>query len=363
LLCVAVIDYQAALMTIAITGTGRYLPGRPYSNHDLARIMDTNDEWIVQRTGIRTRHYCPEGVGVSDLALPAAQAALEAAGRSAEDVDYVLFNSMTPDHVFPGSAPLLAHKLGCAGAPALDLRTQCAAMIYSFQVANSLVTSGAARCVLVVGAEAHAGFMPWRDWDILDGTRNERPLPPDWERATRHRGLAVLFGDGAGAFVVEATDRRNAGLLALDLHSDGRFASKLHIRAGFRTRPFISQRTVDLDEWIPTMEGREVFRHAVELLPRSIRAVCNRAQVGLEQIDWFIAHQANQRINDAVRTRLGVPAEKVPSNIDRYGNTSAATIPILMDEMRRDGRLKEGQLVCLLALGAGLHWGSALLRL
>jgi 3-oxoacyl-[acyl-carrier-protein] synthase III len=346
---------------IRIVGTGRHLPGRPYTNHDLARVMDTDDAWIRKRTGIVTRHYCPEGQGVSDLALPAAEAALKSAGRSPEDVDYVLFNTMTPDHVFPGSGPLLAARLGCVGVPALDIRTQCAAMIYSLELANALVSTGSARTVLVVGAEAHAGFMPWRDWDVLEGTKSERPPEADWRRATEHRGLAILFGDGAGAFLIERSEG-GAGLLALDLHSDGRYANKLHIRAGFRTRPFISQTTVDEDLMIPAMEGRDVFRHAVEKLPRSVHTVCAKAKVKLEQIDWFIAHQANQRINDAVRERLGVPAEKVPSNIERYGNTSAATIPILLDEMRQDGRLKADQLVCFLALGAGLHWGSAILR-
>ncbi len=349
------------MLPFAIRGTGRHLPGRPYTNHDLARVMDTSHDWILQRTGIEQRHYCPEGVGVSDLALPAARAALEAAGRTAQDVDYVLFNTMTPDHVFPGSGPLLANKLGCGHVPALDLRTQCAAMIYSVQVAGSLLASGAASCILVVGAEAHAGFMPWRDWDVLDGA-SRRPSDEDWDRATAHRALAIIFGDGAGAFVVERSTERDRGLLAVDLHSDGSQSGKLLISAGFKTRPFISQKTVDTDTWIPTMEGREVFKYAVTALPRSIHTVCERAGVQLEQIDWFIAHQANQRINDAVRDRLGVTAAKVPSNIARYGNTSAATIPILLDEMRRDGRLREGQLVCLLALGAGIHWGSALLR-
>lgn len=345
-----------------ITGSGRYLPGRPYTNDDLARVMETSDDWIMQRTGISQRHYCPEGVGVSELALPAARKALESAGRAPEELDYILFNTMTPDHVFPGSGPLLGAALGCPGVPALDIRTQCAAMIYSFQLAGSLIASGAARRILIVGAEAHAGFMPWRDWDILDGA-DRRPSEADWERATRHRGLAILFGDGAGALVLEASERKGAGLLSLDVHSDGRHARKLYIPAGFRTRPFVSQRTVDEDLMIPTMEGRDVFRTAVSRLPDSVRRACSQAQVKLENVDWFIAHQANQRINDAVRERLGVPAEKVPSNIARYGNTSAATIPILMDEMLRDGRLQTGQTVCMLALGAGLHWGAAVLRL
>jgi 3-oxoacyl-[acyl-carrier-protein] synthase-3 len=269
---------------------------------------------------------------------------------------------MTADHMFPGSAPMLATQLGCGPIPALDIRTQCAAMIYSLQLADSLLKSGGARSILIVGAEAHAGFMPWRDWDILEGGTERRPSDEDWQRATAHRALAVIFGDGAGALLVEKSPREGSGLLAQDLHSDGRHLEKLYIPAGFRTRPFISQTTVDEDLWIPRMEGRDVFRQAVTLLPRSVRHVCAQAKVGLDQIDWFVAHQANQRINDAVRERLGVPAEKVPSNIAHYGNTSAATIPILLDEMRRDGRLKEGQLVCFLALGAGLHWGSILWR-
>jgi 3-oxoacyl-[acyl-carrier-protein] synthase III len=347
---------------LSIIGSGRHLPGRPYTNDDLSRVMDTSDEWIQKRTGIRQRHYCPDGQGVSDLALPAARQALEAAGRAAEDIDYVLFNTMTPDHMFPGSAPLLAEKLGCAGVPALDLRTQCAAMLYSFQVADALLTSGAARTLLIVGAEAHAGFMPWRDWDILEGSTDRKPSVENWERATRHRSLAIIFGDGAGALVVQRSDRPGEGLLAVDLHADGRHAGSLHIPAGFRSRPFISQATVDEDLWIPRMQGRELFRQAVTLLPRSVERSCAAAKLRLDQIDWFIAHQANDRINAAVRERLGVPADKVPSNIARYGNTSTATIPILMDEMRRDGRLRPGQLVCFLALGTGIHWGSAILR-
>src|SRR6188474_910406 len=160
---------------LSITGSGRYLPGRPYTNHDLARVMDTSDEWIRQRTGIVQRHFCPNGVGVADLALPAAQQALEQAGRKPEEVDYILFNTMTPDYLFPGSGALLANKLGCTRAPALDLRVQCAAMIFSLQIANSLIASGSANNVLIVGAEAHAGMMPWRDWEILEGTSSSKP--------------------------------------------------------------------------------------------------------------------------------------------------------------------------------------------
>ncbi|HTM45687.1 MAG TPA: 3-oxoacyl-[acyl-carrier-protein] synthase III C-terminal domain-containing protein [Polyangiaceae bacterium] len=324
--------------------------------------MDTNDEWIVQRTGISQRHFAPDGVGASDLALPAARLALEAAGKQVSDVDYILFNTMTPDHIFPGSGALLGAKLGCPGVPALDLRAQCAAMVFSFQVADGLLKSGAARCILLIGAEAHAGFMPWVDWDILEKDTGRKPAPADYERATRHRGLAIIFGDGAGALVLESGAPLGAGVLAVDIHSDGRYTDELCLRPGFRRRPYLSQADVGSEDLIPHMNGREVFKHAVNNLPQSARAVCAKAGVALSDVDWFVAHQANDRINGLVQARLEVPAEKVPSNIAKYGNTSAATIPILLDEMRRDGRLKPGQLVCFLALGAGLHWGSVLVR-
>jgi 3-oxoacyl-[acyl-carrier-protein] synthase III len=347
---------------LRIVGSGRYLPGRPYTNSDLARVMDTSDEWIQQRTGIQQRHYCPEGLGVSDLAIEASRLAIESAGMKAEDIDYILFNTMTPDHLFPGSGPLLGAKLGIPGVPALDLRAQCAAMIFSFQVAESLLLSGAAKRILIVGAEAHAGFMPWDDWDILEGTTDRKPSPAAFERATSHRSLAIIFGDGAGALVVEKAEDPGVGILSCDVHSDGSLTDELLIPMGFRTRPYVTHQHVDADRMIPHMDGREVFKQAVSKLPTSIRAACSRAGVGLGDLDWFLGHQANDRINNLVRERLDINKERMPSNIALYGNTSTATIPILVDEMRRDGRLQQNQLVCMFALGAGLHWGSAILR-
>jgi 3-oxoacyl-[acyl-carrier-protein] synthase III len=351
-------------MGISIIGTGHYVPGRPYTNFDLARLMDTTDEWVVQRTGIVQRHYCPEGMGASDLALPAAQRALAAAGRKPSDVDYIIFNTMTPDHFFPGSGALLGAKLGCPGAPALDVRQQCAAQIFSLQVARGLLESGAAKCVLIAAAEAHAGFMPWSgsDWDILEGTTDRKPSVEDWDRATRHRGFAVIFGDGGGAFVVERSEDPKTDILSIDLKTDGRYVDQLVFPIGFRTRPFVSDQVLAKEMHLPTMAGKDVFKHAVTKLPASILSACERANVSLGDIDWFIAHQANARINEAVRDRLKIDPAKVPSNIERYGNTSTATIPILMDEMVQDGRLKKGQLLCVFALGAGLHWGSMILR-
>jgi 3-oxoacyl-[acyl-carrier-protein] synthase-3 len=344
-----------------IIGTGHYAPGRPVSNDALGRVMDTSDEWIFKRSGIKQRHYAPEGVGASDLALEASRRALEAARVRPEEIDYVVFATMTPDYVFPGPGALLAHKLGLSGVPALDIRQQCAAMLFGLQIVDGLIQSRAARTILFVGAEAHAGFMPWEDWSALDEPGHDVG-PEAKARANKHRALAVLFGDGAGALVLRATER-DAGLRGMKLHTDGGAAKLLYVEGGgFRTRPYWKHTDFDDQKYIPTMDGRELFKFAVTRLPESARALCAETKTPIDKIDIFLAHQANSRINDYVRDQLGVPPDKLPSNIDRFGNTSAATIPILMDEQVRAGRLKRGDLCMLLALGAGVHWGCALLR-
>jgi 3-oxoacyl-[acyl-carrier-protein] synthase-3 len=349
---------------ITIVGSGRYVPEEPVTNHALARVMETSHEWIQQRTGIEQRHFAPEGVGASDLAVPAAQKAIQAAGLSPEEIDYIIFNTMTPDYVFPGSGTLLGAKLGIPGVPALDLRQQCAAMPFSFQVADGLVATGAARHVLVVGAEAHAGFMPWRTWEVLGGEEQARAQDDEFAFATEHRGLSILFGDGAGALVMAKSPDPRGGLLGAQVHSDGRLHDALRMDAGgFRRRPFLSKEMLERNEHVPYMNGRDLFKSAVQKLPQVVRELCAKHGVSLEQVDWFLAHQANDRINQAVKEALKLPDHKVPSNIARYGNTSGATIPILVDELLRDGQLKRGQLVCFLALGAGLNWGSALMRI
>lgn len=345
-----------------ILGTGRYLPGQPVTNEALARVMDTSADWITQRSGIHQRHYAGEGEGASDLALPAARAAIEAAGLHPEQIDYILFNTMTPDYVFPGSGALLGAKLGIPGVPALDVRQQCAAMPFSFQLADSLLANGAARHVLVIGAEAHAGFMPWNDWDLLRDGAEGRAAEASFQRATEHRGMAVLFGDGAGALVLGRRD--GSSMLGSQVHSDGRAHSALRVEAGgFRHRPFMDAAMLERDDHVPRMNGRELFKSAVQRLPKVVRELCQTCGVPLSSIDWFLAHQANDRINAAVVESLGLPPEKVPSNIARYGNTSSATIPILVDELFRAGQLRRGQLLCFMALGAGLNWGAALMRL
>lgn len=348
-------------MSITIIGTGHYVPGAPVPNAALARVMDTSDEWIKQRTGIEQRHFAPAGVGVSDLGAEAAKRAIERAGITPGDIDYIILATMTPEHFFPGSGGLLGAKLGIPGVPALDIRQQCAAMPFSLQLANSLVVAGAAKTVLIVGAEAHACFMPWRDWDVLRG-ESDRPVDPDlYAAATKHRGMAVLFGDGAAAMVVRDAPA-GRGFVAAELHTDGNHWDHIYIPMGFNNLPYVTHALVDDDAHIPRMAGQGLFKTAVTELSQVVRDLCARVGATIDDVDWFVAHQANDRINEAVRKALKIPPEKVPSNIARFGNTSAATIGILTDEMSRDGRLKEGQLVCFLALGAGLNWGAALVR-
>jgi 3-oxoacyl-[acyl-carrier-protein] synthase III len=348
-------------MGLTIVGTGRHLPKDVATNEDLARVMDTTAEWIHQRTGISERHFAAEGEGASDLGAEAAKLALVRAGMVASDIDYVIMSTMTPDFHFPGPAAMVAAKIGIPGVPCLDVRQQCASFIYQLQLAHALIGAGQARNVLLIGAEAHAGFMPWEDWDFLHGKGGNPPSQEAFDRATRHRGLAILFGDGGGAVVVRKTDD-NRGVIGVEVHSDGRYVDYIHIPSGFTKRPYARRDDIDNDLHIPRMRGKELFKQAVTKLPECVRSLCAKHNVKLDEIDLFVAHQANDRINGAVRDALGLPASKVPSNIAKLGNTSAATIPILLDELNEQGRLKPGMLICFLALGAGLHWGAALMR-
>ncbi|MFW2389165.1 MAG: 3-oxoacyl-ACP synthase III family protein [Polyangiales bacterium] len=349
---------------VTIVGTGRHLPGEPVTNDALARVMETSDEWIRARTGIRQRHFARDGQGPSDLAVDAAKLALEDAGIEATDVDYIIFATMTPDYFFPGAGPLLGAKLGIPGIPALDIRQQCAAMPYAFQLANGLVQSRAASTILVVGAEVHAGFMPWSDWDLVRSEAVGEVDPEAYQRANRHRGLAVIFGDGAAAMVLRQSDTPNGGFIDAELHSDGDAFDHLYVPGvGFRSIPYVSTEALAAEAHIPQMRGPSLLKKAVQTLSRTVKSLCATHGIEQDEIDCFIAHQANDRINQAVRQALRIPAEKIPSNIARYGNTSAATIGILTDELRREGRIAEGDLICFLALGAGLNWGAALMRL
>lgn len=352
--------YGCAMPGATIVGSGRHVPGKPVTNDELSRVMETSDAWIRPRSGIAQRHYVAEGEGVSDLAVHAAEKALAAANIDKSEVDYIIFATMTPEHAFPGSGSIFGAKLGIPGVPALDIRQQCAAMPFAMQLADGLLSSGAAKTVLVVGAEAHAGFMPYA-WDVLLGQSDRELTEEERAFATKHRGTAVLFGDGAGALVMRKHERPGQGFLGAVNHSDGRALEQIWVPGGMFTQRHYWDASID--SHVPTMKGTELFKSAVTLLPRAVREVCANVGVTLDEIDWFVAHQANDRINASVRSSLGVPVEKVPSNIANYGNTSAATIPILLDEMFRDGRLQPGQLICFLALGAGLNWGAALMRI
>ena len=345
---------------LTIIGSGHHVPGPPVTNDDLARVMDTSDEWIRPRSGIVQRHFADEGEGVSQLALPASRQALEMAGLGPQDVDYIIFGTMTPDFILPGSGGLLGALLDIHGVPALDIRQQCAFFPFALQVADSLMTADVARTILIVGANAHAGFMPW-DWRALrEGTESD---PDAFQFATQHRTTAVLFGDGAGAVVCRPHARKDEGygLIGSLTRTDGDRHDHFFIPAGGFTHHRYWE--VPVDERIPSMRGRELFKCAVQRLPEVVRELCAKHGVSLDDVDWFLAHQANDRINAAVVQSLGVPVEKVPSNIATFGNTSDATIPILVDELMRNGTLKPGQLLCFLGLGAGLHWGAALMRL
>ena len=327
---------------ITIIGSGSYAPGEPVTNDDLGRVMETSDEWIRPRTGIAQRHYAADGEGVSDLGLRAAQRAVKDAGIELEEIDYIIFATMTPEHIFPGSGGLLGAKLGIPRVPALDIRQQCAAFPFALQVAHGLVETGAASTILLVGADAHAGFMPWEDWDVLRGDAEREVDEEAFARGTRHRGLAVLFGDGAGAFVLRASEGEGRGYLGGEVHTDGRLFDRIYIPMGFKNQPYSSEEILERDEHIPRMQGQDLMKTAVLELSKVVRSLIKKHGLSLDEIDCFIAHQANDRINAAVGRALKLPAEKVPSNIARYANTSAGTIPILTDELRREGRLKEG---------------------
>lgn len=349
---------------VTIVGTGRHLPGAPVLNEALARVMDTSDEWIRKRTGIGQRYFARDGEGPSDLAVEASRQALRDAGIAARDVDYVMFATMTPDYLFPGSGPLLAAKLGLSEVPALDIRQQCAAMPYALQLANGLIQSGAARTILLTGADAHAGFMPWTDWDVVRSEATRPVSSEAYERATKHRGLAVVFGDGAAAMVLRESRSREGGFIGAELHSDGSSFDHLFVSGcGFRNVPYVTEAMLRADDHIPKMRGGSLLKKAVQTLSRTVKSLLKRHGLRVDDVDCFIAHQANDRINSAVRHALRIPVEKIPSNIERYGNTSSATIGILTDELRREGRIREGDLLCFLALGAGLNWGAALVRL
>jgi 3-oxoacyl-[acyl-carrier-protein] synthase III len=320
----------------AIRGSGSALPARQVSNAEMTQIVDTTDEWIVERTGIRSRHIAGEGETTSSLATLAAQRALEAAGIDPAAIDLIILATATPDQTFPASATIVQHNLGCHGGIAFDVAAVCSGFLYAMATADAMLRAGTARRALVIGAETFSRILDWED-----------------------RTTCVLFGDGAGAIVMEAVevdpaDPKAPGIIASRLHADGRYNDMLYVDGGPSTTQTVGKLR---------MKGREVFRHAVVNLASVLNEVLADAGLGAADIDWVVPHQANYRILDATARKLSLPPEKVVVTVDHHANTSAASVPLAFDEAVRDGRIKPGDLVMFEAMGGGFTWGASLARI
>ena len=317
-----------------VIGSGAYMPANIVTNDDLAKRVDTSDEWIRERTGIRQRHIVAEGEKTSDLALAAARAALQDAGLDAAEIDLVICCTTTPDETFPATATVVQARLGMTRGAAFDLQAVCSGFIYGLSVADNMIRGGQARTVLLIGAESMSRLLDWSD-----------------------RTTCVLFGDGAGAVVLQGYEGRgdnaDQGILNTRIFSDGRMHDMLYVDGG----PSSTQTTGHL-----RMQGKEVFRHAVTNIAAAITASADAAGVAVADIDWFVPHQANQRILDGTGRKLGIPGEKVISTVALHGNTSAASVPLALETAVRDGRIKRGDLILLEAMGGGFTWGAALIR-
>jgi 3-oxoacyl-[acyl-carrier-protein] synthase-3 len=350
-------------MQSVIIGSGLGVPPNVVTNEALSTLMDTSDEWIRVRSGIQERRYAEPGQGSTDLGAIAARSAIADAGLTPADIDAVIFATMTPDHVLPGNGPLLQVALGLGDIPTFDIRQQCSGFLYGLELADLFIQSGRYRRVLLVGSEVHSPFMPWHlGWDTLIGRETREITEAERAENTLSRDRTVLFGDGAGAVVIEAREGL-AGLGPIRLHTDGRGAGVLTMTgAGFKRRPFVTHQQIDDRETLPIMVGKEVFKSAVTLMPQAVREVCEASGIAVESLDLLLIHQANLRIIEGVQKALGLPPEKVPHNIERYGNTTAATLPILFHECRAKGLVQPGMTIVFTALGSGLHWGAALYR-
>jgi 3-oxoacyl-[acyl-carrier-protein] synthase-3 len=348
-----------------LAGTGIAVPPLEVDNHMLARIIETSDEWVRERSGVVTRYYVEPGVGSADLGAEAARRALEDAGIGTDEVDYLVCATMTPDHYFPGSGTLLQQKLGMRPLPALDIRQQCAGFAYGLQVVDALIRGGIARTVLLVGTDVHTSLMPFsaRTFEVLHG-RDPGPLPAeDFEWNSRFRHLLVLFGDAAGAMVFRAEGANGRGILDSALYGDGNHKDILYVPGGGSARrPFVSCDMIREADTVPVMDGRAVFKLAVTRMPEATVEVLRRQGYTTKDLDLLIMHQANLRINEKAQQILGLPDDKVYNNIQKYGNTTSATLPLAFHEARKAGMAPEGALVAFTALGAGLHWGTVLMR-
>lgn len=329
-----------------ILGVGSFVPPRVWKNDDLRALMDTSDEWIYQRTGIRQRHWVEGSTTTSDLALEAAKVALDRAGVKKEELDLIVLATLSPDAQFPGTACFLQAKLGIPGIPTIDVRQQCSGFLYGLSIADQFIRTGMYKKVLLVGAEVHSKGL---------------------DRTTQGRDVAVLFGDGAGALVLSAEpatdDPRAPGVLSTHLHSDGSFAKELWVEApGMAFNWTVTPEEIAAVALYPKMNGKAVFVNAVKRMPEVLGEALESNGLKLSDVDLFVFHQANLRINEMVAKQLGIPEEKVFNTIDRFANTTAATIPIGLDEAVKAGKLKPGMLVASAAFGSGFTWASALYR-
>lgn len=323
-----------------ILGVGHYVPSKVVTNDDLAKLMTTSDEWIVQRSGIKERRYVEdESVLASDLAVPASKMALTNAGLAEKDIDAIIFATLSPDAHFPGSGCFLGKKLGVPGIAALDVRNQCAGFLYGLSVADAWVRGGVYERVLLVGAEVHSLGLEFND---------------------RGRDVAVLFGDGAGAVVIGAATSPGQGLKSLEVHADGTGATDLWMEAPASR---ITKEIVEEGRHFPKMNGKQVFRWATEKMHEAALSAMSKANVTAADIDLFVPHQANLRINQLVGQKLGIPESKTVANIVKYGNTTAATIPLGLSEAMIEGRCKRGDTLLFAAFGSGYTWGAAVLTL
>jgi 3-oxoacyl-[acyl-carrier-protein] synthase III len=347
-----------------IVGSGAEIPPNRVTNDMLARVLETSDEWVRERSGVETRYYVDPGTATSDLAVAASRKALEMAGADPDEIDLVVVATMTPDHYFPGVGGILQSRLGLRTVPCFDIRQQCVGFVYGLQLADAHVRAGLARTVLLVGAEVHSGFftLSAANWETLYGRSNVPPTPEELDLNNRFRHLTVLFGD-AGAAVVIRANGGERGVIDSLLCADGSEYRKLYVPGnGFRHRPYIDAEQIRRGDQFPFMDGRAVFRMATTKMISVAQEILARNGLCLDDVAMVLMHQANKRINEYVQKALGIPDHKVLHNIEHYGNTTAGTIPLLWDECARGGRLKPGDLVLLVAFGAGMSWGASLLR-
>jgi len=326
-----------------IAGTGHFVPPKVVTNFDLEKKMDTSDEWIRQRSGVVERHYVESGVGSSDLAYEAALRALEAAKIDKSEIDFIIAATLSPDHYFPGIGVLVQAKLGLSGIGALDVRNQCTGFIYALSVADQYIRTHTYTKILVVAAEVQSSNLDYSD---------------------EGRDMAVLFGDGGAAVIIEPNEKNDGkGILSTHLFSDGRYVSDLWMeKPSPKDNPTFYEEFLENKRFFPRMNGRNVFKKASEKMPEAVRIGLKQNGLTIEDVDHLIPHQANDRISLMVARNLKIPVEKVIRNIDRYGNTTAASIPIALDEALKEGKIKEGDIVVLTAFGSGYTWGSAVIR-